>query len=104
MLFLQADQRLDIQMVVMVVCDQDQVNRRQVSERKARIAHASRSNVAEGTDALRVDRIRKNVQAAELQQEGDVIDEGEGDLTAVEVRWQRGCGLIVDPVRPGCTL
>src|SRR5262249_24744221 len=57
-----------------------------------------------GTDALGVNRIGEHVETAELQQERDVVDEGERDPAAVQTLRQRGRGTIGNPLRPQCTL
>ncbi len=104
MRLVQPQQRLDVEVVIVVVCHEDQVNGRQILEGQAGSAHAFGAEAAKGTDALRVHGIGQNVEAVELQQEGDVIYECQCDLAAREVRWQGGLGTVWYPLGPQLAL
>src|SRR3984893_12224684 len=99
-LLLQPQQRLDVQVVIVVVCDEHQVNRWQRLKCEAWVADAPWTETAERTDALRIDRIRQHVEAVELQQERDVVDERERYLTGRESRGQCRLGAVLNPLRP----
>src|SRR5882762_3587220 len=80
----QSQQRLDIQMVIVVVCDEHQMDGRQRFKCESWVADAPGPDAAERTDALRVDWIGQHVETVELQQERDVVDEGKRYLAGRE--------------------
>ncbi len=61
-----AGQRLDVEMVVVVVCDQYGIDRRQVVEGDARRVDALRPHEAEGAGALGIDRVDQEVEPGDL--------------------------------------
>ena len=63
MSLLQPQERLDVEVVIMVVCDQDQVDGRQILERQARGAYALGAQAAKGTDTLRIDRVSQHISS-----------------------------------------
>ncbi len=83
---LQPPKRRHIEMIVMVVADQNQIDRRKVLESNARWAMPSRSGKWEWRDALRPDRIGQDVDSIELQQCGRVIDEGDTQAALIDAR------------------
>src|SRR5690349_19809592 len=101
---LQPQQGLDVQVVIVVVRDEDQVNRWQVLEREAWVAYTLRSEVAKWTHALRIDRVGEHIQTPELQQERDVVDKGQRELAAAQVVWQSRFARVVHPLWPERTL
>src|SRR3569833_3972738 len=93
-------QCIQVQVVVVVVADQDQVDWRQLIKRQSRGAYAFRASAAQWANALGVYGVRQDVQAAKLDEEGDVIDERQGDLSLRELCGQSGAGAILNPHRP----
>jgi hypothetical protein len=73
-------------MVVVVVRDEDHMNRWQIGEGKARIAHAPRTKVSEWARTLGINGIRKKVESRKLDEEGNVIDERQRNLALFEAR------------------
>src|SRR5581483_828605 len=67
-------------------------------------AYAPGAQVAERTHALRIDRVGKHVQSTELQEECDVIDEGQRELATAKIARQGRLGTILYPLGPGRTL
>jgi len=72
----------------------------QMLEPKPWVAHTSRTDAAEWTGTLRVDRVGQYVKSAKLNQKGDVIDKGERNLTGIKAGRQRRLCAIGDPGWP----
>src|SRR5882757_4466196 len=98
--FLETQECFDIEVVVVIVRDEHQMDRWQLLKRKAGITDAFRADATERTGALRINRIGQYIEARELQQKRDVIDEGERDLTGCQRVRQRRARTVVDPLRP----
>lgn len=98
---LEPAQGFQIEVVVVIVRDQHQVDRRQRLKRQARVAHAPRADVPQRTDALGVHRVGEDIEAGQLDQKGNVIDERERELPRSKARRQGGPDPILDAPRPG---
>lgn len=69
-------QCIDVEVVIVVVRDQHEVDRRQVAHQDARRVAAKRSGKGDGACATRPDRIGQYVDARDLDQKGRVTDHG----------------------------
>src|SRR5207237_6180943 len=100
MRFLEPHERVDIEMVVVVVSDEHEVDRRQLIKREPRGAYPLGADPPQGAYPLRIHRVREDIQTPELDQERDVIDERERDLPVIEAGGRRRSGAVLDPFRP----
>lgn len=76
-------QRLQIQMIIMIMRDQHEIDRRQICKLHTGRIDALGPDKAEGAGALRPDRIDQNIQACRLDEKGCVADEGDAQVLAV---------------------
>jgi len=97
---LELQECFDIQVVVVIVRDEDQMDRRQIGEGESRITHASRPQMPKRTRALGIDGIRQDVESGKLDEEGNVIDESKRDLALLETLGQSGPHTITDAPGP----
>ncbi len=67
-------------MVIVIVAEQDDIDRRQVLDRQAWLAHSLGTDPAKRACTLRPDRISQDGDATRLDQKGRVVDESDGDL------------------------
>src|ERR1700761_14977 len=79
-----------IHVIVVVMAEQNQINGRQVFDGNARSMIAPRPSPRYWTSALGPDRICKDIETLELDQERRVIDEG--DAQAVRPFRRKRCG------------
>src|SRR5450755_4747745 len=77
MLAVQARERLNVQVIVMVMADQYKINRRQIFKSNSRKVTPLRSGPTKRAGALRPGRISQDVDALHLDEHGSVIDEGD---------------------------
>ena len=69
-------------------------------ERQSGCTHAPRADAAKRADTRRIDGVGQDVETAELDQESDVVDEGERELPSLQAGGQRRAGAILHPLRP----
>ena len=81
-------ERVQVAMVVVVVAEQHDRDRRQVVEPDRRLPHALRSEAIERAGPLRIHRVGEDVAERGLDQERRVADEGDVARGAVERRRQ----------------
>ena len=62
----ESQERLDIEVVVVIVGDEDQVNRWQIGKGEPGLAHALRPNVAKWARALGIHGVRQDIEPGEL--------------------------------------
>ena len=75
--------RRDVQVVVVIVRDQDDVDRRQILEREAGRRDPARAGERHGLARSDQLRIGQDVDAVELDQQGRVADPGHGRGAAI---------------------
>ena len=63
-------------MVVVVMADQYEIDLRQIAYRNARWSNAFRTGKGDRAGALRPNRVREDIQAANLYQHGRMVDVG----------------------------
>jgi hypothetical protein len=97
---LQAPQRVEVEMIVMIVADQHDVDVWQVGERNAGGMHPAGTCPLHWADAIRVHRVGQHVHARKLQQERYVVDEGDRKLASRQSLWQSRLRSVLDPLRP----
>ena len=73
-------------MVVVIVADQHEVDRRQLGKGDARRVDALRPGEGEGRDALRPDRVGQDVEPGRLDQQRGMADHGEPQPGPVDPR------------------
>ena len=76
-------------MIVVIVADEDHIDRRQRLGRKRRPTYAPRSYPAERTRMRREDRIGQDHRRGGPNQERRVTDEGNRDAACIHARWRR---------------
>src|SRR5436190_18207231 len=101
---LEALERGDVEVIVVIVADQHEVDRRKVFEANAGRAVAVRAGERDGRCAVRPDRISKNVDAVELDERRRVIDECDAQLAVADAPGRRRTGRGVDPLTPVAAL
>ncbi len=74
--------RAGVQMVIVIVAEQYDIDRRQILPPNPRRAQSSRTGPRNGACSLRPDRVRQDVHAVLLQQHRRVIDERDAQLRA----------------------
>ena len=79
-LHLQTGERLNVQVVVMVMADENEINWRQMFKSNSRKVTSLRSGPAKRAGALRPGRISQDVDALHLNEHGRVIDEGDSQV------------------------
>lgn len=94
-------QRGPVEMVVVVVADEQDLNRRQIFEADAGSAVALGAGELHGTRAARPDRVGEDIEAAGLEQNRGVIDEGSAEFGPINARRRRRAGFGFDPATPG---
>src|SRR4051794_3455408 len=87
-------------MVVVIVADEHDVDRRQIAETDARRAMPLRPDVRRRRAALRPDRIGEDVEVVCLQQRRRVIDEGHAHPSVADALRRLLARRLVDPVAP----
>src|SRR5437588_4174104 len=95
---------LNIQMVVMVVADEYEVNRRQVFESQARGSVPSWACPTDRTGPLGPDRVGENIEAVHLNKHGRMIDEGDAQTPINNARGRRLPRLRISPLIPTARL
>jgi len=93
-------ERGPVEVVVVVVADEQDVNRWQILKADAGSAVALGPGELHGAGAARPDRVGEDIEAAGLQQNRGVIDEGRAEFGAVNTRGRRRAGVGVDPAAP----
>jgi len=93
-------QRRDIQMVIVIVAEENNVDPRQRLPCHAGITNPLRPRPTDRTRAFRPDRVGEDGDAADLNQEGSVIDEGDCNVIALTWLAKRWNVLVLDSIRP----
>jgi hypothetical protein len=93
-------QRRDVQMVIVIVAEQDDIDRRQVLERHAGLAYSLGPDPAKRACTLRPDRISQDGGATRLDHKSRVVHESNGDIIRPRRLVQSGHALVLDPSRP----
>ena len=81
---LQARQRPRVEMVIVVVADQHEIDRREIFKCDARRVDPSWTGEGKGRDTVGPDRIDENVQAGDLYEQGGVTHHGDAKAVAVD--------------------
>ena len=76
-LHLQTGERLNVQVVVMVMADENDINRRQMFKLQSGRAMSLRADPTNRAGALRPDRVGQDVDALHLNKHRCMIDEGD---------------------------
>ena len=97
----QRRQGREIHVVVMVVRDEDRVERRQCFHRDAGRAHALRPGEGERAGAPRPDRVDEQVEPGRLDEVARVADRGDPERRPGEAFDRRRGRRVVDAGRPG---
>src|SRR5438067_1989616 len=86
MLNIQTTERLNVQMVVMIMADDDYINRRQITKAQTRGLTPFWTRPGDGASALRPDRISQDVHVVHLNKRGRVIDKGDTQASFADAR------------------
>ena len=91
-----------VEMVVMIVADEDEVDRRQILEAHAGRAHAIGAERRKGRGDVAPDRVGEDVEALGLNEDGGMADPGDPHLRALDApgRHGRGHRHVARPGRP----
>src|SRR5205807_42120 len=93
-----------VHVVVMIVADQDEIDRRQILEANPRRTMPPRTNERNRRNALRPNRISEDVDAVHLNERGRVIDEGDPQPPVIDPLRRRRTVLRLGMVRPRARL
>ena len=100
---LQTPQGRQVEVIIMIVADQDDIDRRQVLPGYPRGMDPPRPKPGKGAGPLRPDRVGEDIEPLGLQQYGGVADPGDPQIPAEDPGWRLiGCrqGLGIRPVPP----
>ena len=95
----EAPQRPQVHVVVVIVADHDEIDRRQVLEADPRRSMPLRPDPGDGANTLRPDGVGEDVQAVHLDQHRRVIDEGDAEVAAGDT-CRRDVGRDLLPLGP----
>ncbi len=100
----QPSERWRVEMIVVIVADEDRVNRGKVLKANAGIAVARRTGKGNRAGASRPDGIREEIAARRLEQHSGVIDESHAEAGTVHLNRWRWAWSGGNPRGPGAGL
>jgi hypothetical protein len=99
---LEALQRVQIEVIVVIVAHQHDVDARQLFEREARWPDPTRPAPLHRAHAIGVHRVGQHVQSRKLQQQRRVVDVSDREFAALEARGQARPNRVFDLDGPAC--
>ena len=100
----QASERRDVEMIVVIVADEHEIDRRKIFEADAGRPVSLRTDRADRRRALGPDRIGEDVHAVDLNQRRRMIDEGDSQLAVSDAGRRRRTEGRVAPLAPRAAL